>query len=262
MKKVILLIITFILTCPLVNLPVFIFNNLHFYDGNTFLQEIQYNFDYYYEGKQLYTQKLYYENYQEDVLKALLEIDFIPVDNTEAIILLAFRDIDAKSRMMCMPANNNFDLDVVLANIQFFELDGKNYVLCYYQINGFFYKLYTFENNSELTKSLDKECFDTDGIFKSAISLNIKPKIYFVIQKYIPVLLLSVILLGPYLILYNKNIPDTYKKTIKKLALLGIFVIPISAVLGSFYIHKYSNAPQDVSLFFYVLKEIFLRIIC
>lgn len=235
----------------------YIYSNISFYNKDTLLQDIQNNLEHYNSEDCSGVYLQYYGEHPKKVFEAALKTDFVPVDDIETIILLAFRNIDKKSKMLSMPLRPNG----VLGNIQFFELDNKNYLLCHYRDNSFEYKLYTYEDSVELKSALNQECFSTDGLFKSAKRIIGRSSFYTLWSRYIPTLVLCVLFFAPYLFFANKKISGKLKNRITVAAKTGIILVPLCAVFCSVYIYRYSNSPELLPSFFNVIKEIFLRII-
>lgn len=257
MKKIITVILIFVFLCPFLNIPMYIYSNISFYNKDTLLQDIQNNLEHYNSEDCSGAYLQYYGEHPKKVFEAALKTDFVPVDDIETIILLAFCNIDKKSKMLSMPLRPNG----VLGNIQFFELDNKNYLLCHYRDNSFEYKLYTYEDSVELKSALNQECFSTDGLFKSAKRIIVELALYTLLLCYIPTIALCILFFVPYLFFANKKISSRFKNRITVAAKTGIALTPLCAVFCSIYIYKYSSSPELLPSFFNAIKEIFLRII-
>lgn len=259
MKKAIICILIFSLLCPLLNLPVYIYCNLLFYDGDTLSQDLQGNLKYYYDKEYSDVYFDYYGENIENLLVELLKINFVPVEKTETISTLAFRDIDKISRMSALPMNNNHDIDINLGNIQFFTIDGKNYMLCNYRNDSFCYKLYTYESKPELNTILSEDCFSPTGLFRSAKRITLRPPVYILFSDYIPVVVLILLLFLPFLVCKNRKLSEKSRKRITLAAKIGLFAIPVCAIFCSIYIYRYTTSAELLPSFFSVIKEILCR---
>ena len=261
MKKIIIFILIFLIVCPFVNFPFYMLSNLSFYDGDSLSEDISANLQCYYNEEYMDMYIEYYENNMEDVLVAMTKIEFVPVDNIQTVILLAFRDIDIISRMASMPMRQKSDNGARLNNIQFFTLDEKNYMLCYYSDSEFCYKLYSYERNERLESALQKDCFLTDGIFSSAKSRTVTTAAYTLVSRYIFVVIFAFMCFFPYLFTANKKIDKKVKKRLTTLAKTGVVLVPILAVFSSLYIYRFSVTYELLSDFLIIIKGILLRVL-
>ena len=261
MKKIIIFILIFLIVCPFVNLPFYLLSNLSFYDGDSLSEDISANLKCYYNEEYMDMYIDYYEDSIEDVLVAMTKIEFVPVDNIQTVILLAFRDVDSISRMASMPMRKNSANGAKLNNVQFFTLDEKNYMLCYYSDVTFCYKLYNYEYNKKLDSALQKDCFLTDGIFNSAKSRTIKTAAYTLFSRYMVVVIFAFLCFLPYLLTVNKKMDMKTKKSVTTLTKIGFVIVPLIAIFCSLYIYRFSVSCELLSDFPVIIKGILLRIL-
>ena len=237
MKIFSIMIAVFIFVLPVVNLPISIYNAINYYEAETLTEEIQCNIDYFQTEEIMETYTKFYGNNVLPVFIALQDARFSAVSRSEAIRLLALKNVDAVGKNINSPIPPYSDIpEARLEKIQFFNLDGTDYFLCYYGIDTFLVRLYTFEKPTDFDTLLQKDCFDKGNFFSSLRSIYVKSSVYSVFVYYIPVYILTSVMLLPYL-LFEKKVSSDSKKKLKKLAKISYCVIPLAIIFYCIYIY-------------------------
>lgn len=250
MKKIIIFVMVIVVFIPLINIVPFTYCRINYHDDDTIYEDLKANIDFYNAGKSLGLYQKYYGDNILPVLETTINIDFEPISRTDAIKLLFFNDIDKISRSASMPLfGTREEVSPLLGNIQFFEFEGKNFLLCHYMHSGVGIKLYSYEINENLNTLLNKDCFITKKLFQTTRKVFIETSVHSALKNYIPILILTAICFVPFLFTGKKDMSQKRKKIITIMVKTGFFAIPIGIIFYFIKIYDGIDLSPLVSLF-------------
>lgn len=225
MKKLSVLLIIVVILLSFLHMPVYFLYNNGYYEENTVKTDIEKNLEYLFSEEDL---EIEHDFYKDDIITLLSEmknIEYTLISRKKAYKILSENNVDKGAKYTSVPTEYNETAEVVLISVQLFEIEDQNYLLCKYGRKTMeAYSLFTFDCTQELSELLDTDIVFSNGRLNMNIRIGKEHAIKSTIKNFIPIIVLMLILLIPYL--FNKSQNKTYKTMSK----IGYIVIPILIV--------------------------------
>ncbi len=226
MKKFSILLIIAVILLSFLHMPIYFLYNNGYCEENTVNVDIETNLEYLYSGEDLAIEHDFYEDDIIALLSKMKNIDYTLISRKEAYKILSENNVDKGAKYTSVPTKYNDTDKMMLISVQLFEIEDQNYLLCKYGRKTMeAYSLFTFDCTQELAELLDTDIVFPNGRFNKNIKFGKEHAINSTLKNFIPIIVLMLILLIPYLV--KKTNQNKIYKTMTK---IGYIVIPILVV--------------------------------
>ena len=169
----------------------------------------------------------YGEEYK-DMLTTLMQFEYTHIEKAEAIELMFFSDALEENCKTCTLIRKRYSSaqgDFIL-NIQYFNFEGKDYLLCCYNLLGSNFDLYSFEADGEAREIFNTRFFSEKNEFESRMKYSLRNSVIATVKYYIPVIIVMILLFVP-IFVFDKKGSGTENKLGKRVAIVGFIVVPL-----------------------------------
>lgn len=228
MKKIVVVFSVVFVLLSVMMIPVNMHFRFDYLNRTDIYSELQENYKNYSKGD---VSERYINEYGEeykDMLTTLMQFEYTHIEKDEAIDLMFFSDALEENCKTCFLVRKRYSSkqsDFILS-LQYFNFEGKDYLLCSYNLLGAIFDLYSFETDDETREIFNTRFFSETNEFESRMKYALKNSFSLTVIYFVPVLIVMTLLFVP-IFIFDKKGSGTENKLGKRAAIVGFIAVPL-----------------------------------